>query len=90
MKHSRGGFLSKHLVVVAVVLIKTAACNRGWVRLVLETFARVIKGGLYLRADSDCDRGNMLYCPNIQFSYIAHIMDLINDFLQSFINIVKR
>jgi len=26
-----GGFLSKHLVVVAVVFIKTAACIRGWV-----------------------------------------------------------
>jgi len=51
------GFLSKHLVVVAVVFIKTLACIRGRVILILEwKFARVIfEGGMYSRAA--CTRG---------------------------------
>jgi len=42
-KYSRVGFLSKHLAVVAVVFIKTAAYIKGRVILILKwPFARVM------------------------------------------------
>jgi len=36
MKYSPGGFLSQHVVVVALVFIVTVACIQGRVLLILE------------------------------------------------------
>jgi len=55
MKYLRGGFLSKHLVVVAVVFVKSAACIRGWVYWLWNEHLRgfITDGGFYLRVSSD-------------------------------------